>query len=125
MPPGSPIAVANRAPKTASSMVAGRDWPISLKTGCPKAMDRPRSPSRMWPSQIAYWCMTGRCRPISRRNASISSFVAFGGMDMATGSAGISRSTMKTRIETSSISGIATAIRRNTMPRISPLIGQT
>ena len=63
-------------------------------------------------SQIRYCSGSGRSRPISRRLASISAMVAFGGSDIAAGSTGSSRSTQNNSAETMSRIGIAASRRR-------------
>ena len=75
-------------------------------------MERPKSPCSAAESQIRYCCGKGLSRPISRRLASISSIVAFGGSDIAAGSTGNSRSTQNNSAETISRIGIAASKRR-------------
>ncbi len=81
-------------------MVAGKVEATSDPASRRSAMERPKSPCSASDSQIRYCCGKGLSRPISRRLASISSIVAFGGSDIAAGSTGNRRSTQNNSAET-------------------------
>src|SRR5258708_3905613 len=114
-PPTRPRVIPSRSPAATSSKVVGSAAKIRPVTRWRKWLEIPKSPRTMWPSQIAYCSGIGRSRPISWRIASTSASVAFGGSDMPSGSAGMSRSTTNTSAETTSRIGIAAASRRRRM----------
>ncbi len=111
-PPPNPRRAAITMAASASWMVAGRVAATSdpARGGTGWSGRNRRAARRA--SQIRYCSGSGRSRPISRRLASISAIVAFGGSDIAAGSTGSSRSTQNSSAETISRIGIAASRRR-------------
>ena len=97
--------------KAASSTVAGSVCAISPATRSRCWIDWPKSRCSVLRSHTQYCTAMGRSKPISWRICSISTLVALGGTAIASGSAGISRSTVNSRIDTTKRIGIAVATR--------------
>ena len=93
-------------------MVAGSVEPTRPATPRRKWIEVPKSPCSTCASQIRYCRNSGRSRPISRRLASISASVAFGGSDIAAGSTGRRRRMQNSSAETISRMTTETRMRR-------------